>query len=239
MLSFEHPEYLIGLLVVIPLVLLFSYVLFWKKKARKALGDEELIILLTKNYSSKRFNAKFILMLGAVALVIFGAANLRKPVPGEKNTKAGIDVMIALDVSKSMWAEDIKPSRLEIAKQFTSSLIDRLADNRVGLVLFAGRAFLQMPLTSDIAVAKLYTSNASPEAVPMQGTVVGDALQLCASSLDTKQKKYKAVVLISDGEDHDPNSVKILQRLADNGVIVHTVGVGSAEGSPIMEPGRR
>jgi len=176
-------------------------------------------------------------MLVAVALIILGAANLRKPIPGEKDTKAGIDVMIALDVSKSMWAEDVKPSRLEIAKQFTSSLIDRMADNRIGLVLFAGRAFLQMPLTSDITVAKLYTSNASPDAVPMQGTVVGDALQLCASSLDIKQKKYKAVILISDGEDHDPNSVKILQQLANNGVIVHTIGVGTAEGSPIMEPG--
>jgi len=145
--------------------------------------------------------------------------------------------MIALDVSKSMWAEDVKPSRLEIAKEFTTSLIDRMDEDRVGLVLFAGRAFLQMPLTTDIAVAKLYTSNASPDAVPVQGTVVGDALQLCASSLDAKEKKYKAVILISDGEDHDPNSVRILQQLANTGVIVHTIGVGTAEGSPIMEPG--
>ncbi len=121
--------------------------------------------------------------------------------------------MIALDVSKSMWAEDTKPSRLDAAKQFVSSLIDRMGDNRVGLVLFAGRAFLQMPLTSDLSVAKLYVSNASPDAVPMQGTVVGDALQLCENSLDTKEKKYKSVVLISDGEDHDPNSTNVLQAL--------------------------
>src|SRR6185436_8008434 len=105
---------------------------------------------------------------------------------------------------KSMWAEDVKPSRLDTAKQFTFSLIDRMVDDRVGLVLFTRRAVLQMPLTSDITVAKLYTANASPDAVPVQGTVVGDALQLCASSLDAKEKKYKAVILISDGEDHDP-----------------------------------
>ena len=237
MLSFEHKEYLFALLIAVPLVLLFSYVLLWKRKARKALGEESLINQLTKNYSAKRFNLKFILILGALLLVILGAANLRKPIAGEKDTKAGIDVMIALDVSKSMWAEDVKPSRLEIAKEFTTSLIDRMDEDRVGLVLFAGRAFLQMPLTTDIAVAKLYTSNASPDAVPVQGTVVGDALQLCASSLDAKEKKYKAVILISDGEDHDPNSVRILQQLANTGVIVHTIGEGTAEGSPIMEPG--
>ena len=237
MLSFEHTEYLLGLLILVPLALLFFYVLIWKKKAKKSLGDEALIKQLIKNYSPRRYNLKFILLLITMALVILGAANLRKPVPGEKDRKAGIDVMIALDVSKSMWAEDVKPSRLDIAKQFTSSLIDRMVDDRVGLVLFAGRAFLQMPLTSDITVAKLYTANASPDAVPVQGTVVGDALQLCASSLDTKEKKYKAIILITDGEDHDPNSVKILEQLADNGVIVHTLGVGTAAGSPIMEPG--
>src|SRR5258706_7739091 len=176
-------------------------------------------------------------MLAAIVLVIIAGANLRKPVPGEKDKKAGIDVMIALDVSKSMWAEDIKPSRLDAAKQLVSLLIDRMGDNRVGLVLFAGRAFLQMPLTTDFTVAKLYESNASPDAVPTQGTVVGDALQLCEFSLDTKEKKYKAVILISDGEDHDPHSTEILKQLSDKGVIVHTVGVGTIEGAPIMEPG--
>jgi Ca-activated chloride channel family protein len=237
MFSFEHIEYLPGLLIIIPLALLFYAVLWWKKKAKKALGDETLINQLIKNYSAKRFNLKFVLMLAAIVLVIIAAANLRKPVPGEKDKKAGIDVMIALDVSKSMWAEDIKPSRLEAAKQLVSSLIDHMGDNRVGLVLFAGRAFLQMPLTTDFTVAKLYVSNASPDAVPMQGTVVGDALQLCEFSLDTKEKKYKAVILISDGEDHDPHSAEILKQLSDNGVIVHTVGIGTTEGAPIMEPG--
>jgi Ca-activated chloride channel family protein len=237
MFSFEHTEYLIGLLFIIPVILLFFTVLRWKKKVRKALGDEKLINQLTKNYSEKRFRLKFLLITAAIATLIIAAANLRKPVAGEKERKAGIDVMIALDVSKSMWAEDTKPSRLDAAKQFVSSLIDRMGDNRVGLVLFAGRAFLQMPLTSDLSVAKLYVSNASPDAVPMQGTVVGDALQLCENSLDTKEKKYKSVVLISDGEDHDPNSTNVLQALSDNGVVVNTVGIGSVAGAPIMEPG--
>ena len=237
MLSFEHKEFLIALLVLIPLAMLFFFVLTWKKKARKNLGDVTLINQLTKNYSANRFNAKFILLSFCIVLLIVSAANLRKSKQGTEENKAGIDVMIALDVSKSMWAEDTKPSRLDAARQFVSSLIDKLSDNRVGLVLFAGRAFLQMPLTTDFSVAKLYVSNASPDAMPMQGTVVGDALQLCANSLDTKEKKYKAVVLISDGEDHDPHSTQILQQLADNGVIIHTIGVGSADGAPIKEPG--
>ena len=237
MFSFEHIKLLTGLLVLIPLAILFFSVLKWKKKTSRNLGDETLINQLTKNYSALRFNLKFILILAAISLLIISAANLRKPVAGEKENKAGIDVMIALDVSKSMWAEDTKPSRLDAAKQFVGSLIDRLNNNRVGLVLFAGRAFLQMPLTTDFSVAKLYVSNASPDAVPVQGTVVGDALQLCGNSLNTKEKKYKAVVLISDGEDHDPHSTEVLQQLADNGVIVNTIGVGSAEGAPIKEPG--
>lgn len=237
MLSFEHNEFLIALAVILPLTLLFLIVLNWKKKVRKALGDEVLINRLTKNYSAKRFRLKYVFIVAPVILVIMAAANLRKPIAGEKEKKAGIDVMIALDVSKSMWAEDTKPSRLDAAKQLVTLLIDRMNDNRVGLVLFAGRAFLQMPLTSDFSVAKLYVSNASPDAVPMQGTVVSDALQLCGNSLDTREKKYKAVVLISDGEDHDPHTAQLLQQLTDNGVVVYTIGVGNTEGSPIMEPG--
>lgn len=237
MLSFEHAEYLLGLLVLVPLAILFINVLYWKRKSTKMLGDEKLVDQLTGNFSKKKFRVKFLMVMAGIVLLIFAAANLRKPVSGGKEKKAGIDVMIALDVSKSMWAEDIKPSRLDAAKQFINDLIDQMGDNRVGLVLFAGRAFLQMPLTSDFAEAKLYVSNASPDAVPVQGTVIGDALQLCANSLDNKEKKFKSVVLISDGEDHDPHSTDILQELSDNGVVVNTVGVGTALGSFIPIPG--
>lgn len=237
MFSFEHTQFLIALLVLIPIIGLLLFVLGWKKRTVRKLGDESLINQLTKNYSARRFVTKFILIAASIALLIFAAANLRTPKPGDKEKKAGIDVVIALDVSKSMWAEDTKPSRLEAAQQFVNTLIDGLDNDRVGLVLFAGRAFLQMPLTTDLSIAKLYVSNASPDAVPIQGTAIGDALQLCNNSLDTKEKKYKAVVLISDGEDHDPHSTQVLQKLADAGVIINTVGVGSADGAPIKEPG--
>ncbi len=237
MLSFQHTEYFIALLVLLPLAALLFFVLRWKKKAAGKLGDIALINQLTKNYSDKKYRLKFILLLACIVFIIIAGANLRKPVQSAKEDTAGIDIMIALDVSKSMWAEDVKPSRLDAAKQLANNLIDQLGSNRVGLVLFAGRAFLQMPLTTDLSIAKLYIANASPDAVPVQGTVLGDALQVCANSLDTKEKKFKAVVLISDGEDHDEHSNRILKQLADDGVVVNTIGVGTVDGAPIKEPG--
>ena len=172
----------------------------------------------------------------ALALAVIAATNPRTPTKNGKERKGGIDVMVALDVSKSMWAQDAKPTRLDKAKSFINALVARLGDNRVGLVIFAGRAYLQMPLTTDAAAASIFIANATPDAVPVQGTEIGEALQLCSNSLNTKEKKYKAVVLISDGEDHDPKSEKVLQQLYDDGVVVHTIGVGSPDGSAIIEP---
>lgn len=239
MLSFEHTGYLLGLVIIVPLALLFAWVVRWKIKSRKQLGDKHLIDALTRNYSRRFFAIKFFLLIISVILCILALANLRKSVPAEKEQKAGIDVMIALDVSKSMWSEDIKPSRLEKAKQFINTLTEGLDDNRVGLVVFAGQAFLQMPLTPDIASANMFVSNASPNAVPVQGTAIGDALALCNTSLDTKEKKYKAIILITDGEDHDPKSEEVIKQLNEDGVLVNTIGVGTTEGGPITEPGSK
>ncbi len=230
MLSFEHKEFLLGLLALLPLIIIFILVLKWKQKVKKALGDEYLINQLTKNYSARLYTIKFIIVAVALILCILATANLRKPLSGGKEPTAGIDVMIALDVSKSMLSSDIKPSRLERAKQLVSILIDKLENNRLALIIFAGRAYLQMP-------AKMFLSNASTDAVPMQGTNISEALQLCDNSLNTKEKKHKAVVLITDGEDHDPDADKTARELSDNGVVVYTIGIGTAEGSPIIEPG--
>jgi Ca-activated chloride channel homolog len=236
MFSLEHKEFLLGLLALVPLVLLFVFVIRWKQKVKKALGDEQLINRLTKNYSSRLYTIKFIAILLAIAATIIAAANLRKPASAEKEPTAGIDVMIALDVSKSMLSDDIKPSRLERAKQLISVMIDKLENNRVGLILFAGHAYLQMPLTPDLEETKMYLANASPDAVPVQGTNISEALELCNNSLNTKERTHKAVVLITDGEDHDPDAIKTAQQISDAGLVVYTVGIGTAEGSPIMDP---
>jgi Ca-activated chloride channel family protein len=138
-----------------------------------------------------------------------------------------------------MLAEDIKPSRLERARQLLSRLIDKLENDRVGMVLFAGRAYMQMPLTVDHSAAKMYIQEAGPAVVPTQGTVIADALQMANTSFNSKERKYKTIVLISDGEDHDPNALKTAQVLADAGVIINTIGIGSPEGATIIDPEKK
>src|SRR5437868_9720692 len=165
MLSFEHIEFLLGLFTLLPLIVIFIVVLQWKRKVKKALGDENLINQLTKNYSARLYTIKFIAVSIALVSCIIATANLRKPLSGNKEPTAGIDIMIALDVSKSMLSSDIKPSRLDRAKQLISVLIDKLENNRLGLVIFAGQSYLQMPLTPDLTEAKMFLSNASPDAV--------------------------------------------------------------------------
>ena len=237
MLTFQNIEYLLALIVLIPLTLLFVRVLVWKKKVKKALGDAPLVDALTKNYSDRLYKLKFYILFAALVFGILASANLRKPSASGNDKAAGIDVMVALDVSKSMLSEDVKPSRLDKAKQLINLLIENLDDNRMGFVVFAGRAYLQMPLTTDLEASKIYVSNASPDIVAIQGTEIGDALRLCDRSLDTKEKKHKAVILISDGEDHDPKSEQAIKELYDHGVIVNTIGVGTPEGAPIKESG--
>lgn len=232
---FEHIQFLIGLAALPLLVLLFVWVLRWKKKMQKKMGDPALVTALVKSYSPKKFALKFILVLLAFALIAMASANLQKPGVTDTVNRKGVDVMVALDVSSSMLAEDVKPSRLEKAKQLVSKLMEKMDNDRIGLVLFAGRAYMQMPLTTDHSAAKMYIQNAGPDAVPAQGTVIGEALKISNSGFNSKDRKFKAIVLISDGEDHDPEALQMAKSLSQNGVMINTVGIGSPEGSPIID----
>jgi Ca-activated chloride channel family protein len=162
-----------------------------KKRTIKKIGDPELVEQLMGKYNNRGFFQKFLLAAFALTLLVLALANLRVPKGSEKISRNGIDVMIAIDVSKSMLAQDIKPTRLDRAKQLLSRLIDKLANDRVGIVIFAGKAYLQMPLTGDHAAAKMYLSSAGTESVPTQGTVIGDALKMCYASFNTKEKNTK------------------------------------------------
>ena len=237
MLQFQNIQFLYGLAIVIPLFGLFFYVLKWKQKKKQLLGDERLVNQLTKNYSHTKYKLKNIAIIVVIGLLIISAANLRKPIAAKGSASKGIDIMIMLDVSKSMLSQDEKPTRLDKAKQLIYQLTNQLQGNRIGFIVFAGQAYLQMPLTADATATKMFVSNATPDAVTMQGTVISDALNLCKASLDVKEKKYKASILITDGEDHDEKALEAAKTLADNGVVLHTVGVGSVEGTPIMETG--
>jgi len=235
-MRFQHPEYFIGLLLIPLLILLYFRLNGWKKKLSARIGDPTLVAQLVKSFSAKNFLLKFALVCFAIFLLVTGLANLRAKGIAENISRQGVDVMIVLDVSKSMLAQDVKPSRLDKAKQLLYRLIDRLQNDRVGLILFAGRSYMQMPLTTDHSAAKLYISEAGPEAVPTQGTVFGEALHMANSSFNRNEHKYKAIILISDGEDHDPDGLKIAKQLAEDGVMINTVGIGSPDGSIIIDP---
>jgi Ca-activated chloride channel family protein len=235
-MHFQQSEYLFGLMIVPILLLSYFLLLQWKKKVAVSIGDEGLVSQLIKNFSPFKSAFKFTVALLACAAVVLGAANLQRRGKTENVSRKGVDIMIVLDVSKSMLADDIKPSRLEKAKQFLTKLLDKLKDDRIGLVLFAGRAYLQMPLTTDQGAAKMYIQNAGPDLVPTQGTVISDALQMAGNAFNEKEHKYKAIVLVSDGEDHDPDAAKVAKKLADQGVMINTVGIGSPEGAPIVDP---
>ena len=235
MIQFQHIEYLFGLLAVPLMLLLFVFVVRWKKATSKKIGDPVLVDQLISNYSSVKFQLKFILFTSAFIIAVIALANPRKPIGSAVVNSTGIDVMIALDVSKSMLAKDISPNRLERAKQFLSKLIDKLPDDRIGMVVFAGRAYLQMPLTTDHAAAKMYLATATPAVVPTQGTVITDALKMCNASFNHLEKKYKSIILISDGEDHGEDAVTLAKNLANEGVTINTIGIGSPEGSLLVD----
>ncbi|MFY7898948.1 MAG: vWA domain-containing protein [Chitinophagaceae bacterium] len=237
MLQLQHPQYLYALFLLIPLTVLLVLAIRRKKRIKQQLGNHQLIQYLTYQYSSKKYLQKNLVVLIVIALLIFAATNLRKPITSQgNNASAGVDIMIALDVSKSMLSNDEKPTRLEKAKQLIYAIVNQLEGNRIGLVVFAGQAYLQMPLTADASAIKMFVSNANTQLVNMQGTVIGDALKLCNNSLDTKEKKYKTIVLITDGEDHDKTANDAVKELVDKGTILHTIGVGSVEGVPIQDP---
>ncbi|MBS1659745.1 MAG: VWA domain-containing protein [Bacteroidetes bacterium] len=232
----EHIEFLIGLVALPALLILLFFLLRWKKKTQSRIGDPALVKQLIESFSPFRFLLKVGLALVAFILLVLGAANFQMPGAMENVQRKGVDVMLVLDVSKSMLARDIKPNRLERAKQLLLRLTEKLDNDRIGLILFAGRAYMQMPLTTDHGAAKMYIQQASPEAVPTQGTVIGEALKMANMAFNSKERKYKSIVLLSDGEDHDPEALEVAKKLAQNGVMVNTIGIGSPEGSPIVDP---
>lgn len=236
MLHFQYIEYLFAFAAIPLIILLYLIVIRWKKKASKKIGDPELVKQLTINYSPKKFILKFILFSLAFSLCVVAVAGLVIPDGTQKVNRKGIDIVFALDVSKSMLAQDIKPNRLERAKQVITNIINNSPDDRIGLVVFAGRAYLQMPMTIDHAAAKMYLSSASPDDIPTQGTVISQALKMSGAAFNPKDKTYKAIILLSDGEDHDKDALKVVKQLTGDGIMINTIGIGSTQGSPITDP---
>lgn len=236
MFQFQHKEFIWLLTGIVVLAALFAGLLYWKKKVTGRIGDEKLVKALISNYSSYLFTSKFIVVSVAFTFGIIAVMNPRKPGDTEAVNRKGIDIAIALDVSKSMLAQDLAPNRLERAKQFINKLMNEMPDDRIALVVFAGKAYLQMPLTTDHGAAQLFVSSAGPDVVPQQGTVISDALSMSANAFNAADKKFKTVLLISDGEDHDEDAVATAKNLSEQGVMINTIGIGSPEGSTIPDP---
>lgn len=236
MLRFQHSEYLWALVLLLVLQLAFLGITWWKRRSVRKLGDPVLVEKLFTGYSHRRFAFRFLLVFLAFFFGVLGLANFQKGSRMEKITRKGVDVVIALDVSKSMLAGDIKPSRLERARQLVSKLMDKLDNDRVGLVVFAGNAYLQMPLTIDYSAAKMYLSTVSPEMIPTQGTAIGQAITVSNDAFNKKERKHKSLIIISDGEDHDEAAIKNANAAFENGVVINTIGIGSPTGSPLPDP---
>lgn len=234
-IQFQYPQAL-WLLTLVPFAfLLFLLYQSWKRKARKRIGDVHLVKELSRNHSAPKTAVKFLLIALAFGLGVAALANPRVPDKNSGEVRKGIDVVIALDVSNSMRATDIAPDRLSRAKQFISRVIDNLQDDRVGLVVFAGYGYAQMPLTFDYDAARLYVSAADPSNISAQGTSIADAFDKANMLFDKESERFKSIILITDGETHDENAMQKLKDLAAKGVMVNTVGIGSPEGSTLKD----
>ncbi|ANE51159.1 vWA domain-containing protein [Flavisolibacter tropicus] len=234
-IQFQYPEALWLLALVPVFILLFVAYLLWKKRTAKKIGDARLVKELTKSYSRPKVIIKFVLLATAFALGCIAVANPRQPEGGDPTVRKGIDVVFALDVSNSMLASDIQPNRLTKAKDLIRQVLLQTPDNRVALVIFAGQAYVQAPLTTDYSAAQMLINAAGPSTITAQGTAISDALKKTDIALATSEDRYKALVLITDGETFDEQAVNAAKDLASKGVIINTVGIGSTTGTTITD----
>ena len=233
MFRFGNIEYLWALLLIPVFTVIFVWSRILRKKALRKFGNLSLLNELMPFSSKNRPIFKFFILMLALACFIIGMA---RPQFGSKLKtvkREGVELIIALDVSNSMMAEDIEPNRLERAKMAISRLIDRLNDDKIGLIVFAGDAYTQLPITSDYNSAKLFLSSISPQIVPKQGTAIGAAINLGTRSFTSNGQANKAIIVITDGENHEDDAVSAAQNAVKEGIIVHAIGMGLPQGSPI------
>lgn len=226
-------------LITIP-VFVIAYIIITKRKQRQLMefGDPELIAQLMPDASKSRPIVKFTLLIVALALLIVAAARPQYGQQEKTVKRQGIEVMMALDISNSMLAEDVAPNRLDRAKQMLSKMIDNMTDDKVGLVVFAGEAFTQLPITCDYVSAKMFLNTISPKLIPTQGTAIGAALQTAIRSFGSQESDAgRAIILITDGENHEDDATAVAKQAQELGIQVFVIGIGKPEGSPIPVPG--
>ena len=233
MYQIEEPTYFIYFAIIPVIFVLFLLVLWWKKRTQKQFADAGLIDKL----SPEKSTFKSFLKIGAICLALaFLVISLTNPKMGTKLEtvkREGVDIVFALDVSKSMLAEDIAPNRLEKAKQIITRVIENLGSDRVGIIIYAGNSYPLLPITTDHAAAKMFLQNANPDMVSSQGTAINEAIERAMTFYDNNEQTNRFLFIVSDGEDHEENSVEIAKKASGEGIKIYTVGVGSEKGGPI------
>ena len=237
MFRFEHPEYLYFLIIVPVLAFISLIIGKRRKRALERFGNPELLEPLMPSASTIRPVIKFYLMLLALTAVIITLAGPQFGTKLQTVKRKGIEIIIALDVSNSMNAQDIQPSRLDRAKRAIYQLVDKLKNDKVGLVVFAGQAYTQLPITTDYPSAKMFISSINTGIVQTQGTAIGTAINKCANSFSSQEDINRAIIVITDGENHEDDAIGAAKAAVEKGIQVYTVGMGLPKGSPIPIPG--
>ena len=235
MYQLENPIYFYALLSIPLVVLLYVAMVVWQRQARARFGDDVLIKKLSPELSPRKPVVKLLLYSLALLFLSIALVNPKIGTKLETVQRKGVDVVFAIDVSKSMLAEDLKPSRLKKAKQLLSKVIDQLANDRIGIIVYAGKAYPQLPITTDYAAAKMFLKTIHTDIVPTQGTAIGEAIELSRQFYDQEDQKNKVLFIISDGENHEEGSMKAATEALKEGVKIYTIGVGLSKGGPIPE----
>ncbi len=238
MFRFAHPDYLYLLFVLPVLFVIYLYYIYKKRIDLRKFGNPQLLKTLMPDVSHKKQSLKFWFLFAGITLCIFVIAGPQFGTKLETVKKKGIEVMVCLDVSNSMLAEDISPSRLEKSKQMLSKMVDGFGNDKVGLIVFAGDAYIQLPITSDYIAAKMFISSINTQMVSKQGTSIGSAISLASNSFSNNETSEKTIIVITDGENHEDDAVGIAKDVAEKGVKINVVGVGTTAGAPIpVQPG--
>lgn len=233
MYELEEKTYLYFLFVLPVLAVIFLFNLYWKRKKQREFGDLDLVRKLSPETSLFKSALKFVFMLLALTALVFGLVNPRVGTKLETVKREGIDIVFAMDVSKSMLAEDVAPSRLEKSKQVVSQIINQLGSDRIGIVAYAGSSFPVLPITTDYGVAKMYLQGMNPGMVSSQGTSLEEAIEMATGFFEKDSKTAKLLVMISDGEDHSEGAENAAAEAQKAGLKIITIGIGTEKGGPI------
>ncbi len=234
MVQLDEKIYFYLLLIIPIMIVIFVALQIWKKRTQRKFADLALLKRLTPSRSSFKSTLKLAFLLVGLSFLILGLVNPKIGTKLETVKREGVDIVFALDVSKSMLAEDIAPNRLEKAKRLVSEIINQLGSDRIGIIAYAGQAFPQLPITTDYGAAKMFLQSMNTDMLSSQGTAINEAINLATTYYDDEEQTNRVLFIISDGEDHsEGTTIEAVETAVDNGIRIFTIGVGQSKGAPI------